>query len=171
LFKWFSRKNKIGLPSPALLDLQQSTETQAKVTHKALRRLALAQQQQQENLEQTLETVSRIWSQQHKVAALLLDQNEVLRLLDELAKVSKSALDSPSTQALVKQVESFITERSGLRVTAQKGSPYPPKGCDVVGAVPVAGEIAGIVTEIIQQGYQLADGSQIRTAKVVVSQA
>lgn len=135
---------------------------------KSQRRLALAQQQQHDAIEQLRADVAILaasLAQQHGVP---LEYPQLIEHLDQLEKLGQLHSGDESFNHLLTQTIDMFRTYCGLEPLATLGEPYPEQACEVVAALPSDQHPPGRVHQILQQGYRSKHGQIVRFAKVVV---
>lgn len=142
---------------------------------KGLRRLSMAQKQQNETLERLVQESAKTRFALEAHQGLALSHQQLLRTLDNLAKIELGVGQPSSTREviapLIDQTRSDLLADCDIAPVAQVGKPYPDHACEVVGSAEHHDWPPGTVVEILQQGYQTANGDMLRAAKVMVCSA
>jgi hypothetical protein len=150
---------------------------------KGLRRLSMAQKQQSDTLALLAQESASLKFALNERHGLILTYEQILQILDNLSKIDHVAGNATYPNGvmgpLIERAITDLLSQCALEAVAEIGKPYPAKACEVVGAIDaVVDEAAleqpqwppGTVIEVLQQGYQTAQGEVVRVAKVIVSQ-
>lgn len=173
-FQWL--KNILGIDQmlthlSTLIDQSHgATLAQLQEQKKGLRRLSLAQQQQNDALQELKAQVEQVCVTPNLAGDTVIPDEQLLDLLDDMYRIELASQNDPMASTLVHRTRDKLLQLSGWRAVAITQSPYPPEDCEVVGGTPSADHPAGTVQEVIQQGYRNANHQLIRAAKVMVYQ-
>ncbi len=149
--------------------LGEKVDNNDRAVNKGLRRLSLAQKQQNDAIE-SLQNESK--SLKHAISdrhGIVLNYKQILDILDDFSKISPSMTNKDIIVPLVTRATQHLLYQVELLPVAQTGTQYPAEGCEVVGAIDNPSLPAGTVHEILQQGYRTPEGILLRKAKVIVN--
>ena len=143
---------------------------------KGLRRLSLAQKQQNDAIATLTYEFTSLKCAIANRHGVVLTYEQIMRLLDHLAKINHASSNLAGNTTNNRDVIAPLVARATedllflceLEAVAEVCHPYPSHGCEVVGAVEEPRWQPGTVHEILQQGYQTPDGDIVRAAKVIV---
>lgn len=181
---WFKRlfskeqgqHTKLDGISTSIEALNGTISSNGSVIQKGFRRLSMAQKQQSDAIALLSQESSSIKFALAQAKGLSLTYEQILHLLDGLARVNHAANNAADPREIIaplvlRMIEDLLSlfELTGV---AEVGKPYPEQGCEVVGAADTLESPQwppGTITEILLQGYQTTAGNLVRTAKVIAS--
>ena len=134
-----------------------------------LRRLSMAQKQQNDILERLLEESAKTRAALKTGTSVTLSHEQLLYTLDNLAKIEQAASSTlPVIESVVEQTIVDLLAHCEVTPIALLGQHYPEQACEVVGSAAHNEWPDGTVVEILQQGFRTDDGELLRPAKVIV---
>lgn len=173
---WFKRRAKQDAQLDSLaasIDaLCEAVSTNEQGMQKGLRRLAIAQKQQSDTLEQLVQESSSL---QHTLTqqGLAFTAEQIIKILDNLAKIECAAHPIAQAQAVLAPMVAHAADEllalCAWKAIVTRGKPYPDQACEVIGAIEQSQYAPGVVIDIVQQGYQTLQGQVVRAAKVIVA--
>jgi len=181
---WFKRWwGKGARQRTSLEDITSSIEALSEAVssnesgiQKGLRRLSMAQKQQSDTLAMLAQESASLKFTLTECQGLTLTYDQVLHTLDNLSKIDHAVSNVTDSRnvitPLIERTAKDLLSLCALETMVEIGKPYPDKACEVVGAVETLEQPQwppGTVVEVLQQGYQTAQGDVVRAAKVVVS--
>lgn len=153
----------------SLQEVKDQISESQKEQARNLRRLALAQKQQGEELKEFSQHQMELKSMILADQGALLSLESGMELLDQMHKIASISQDNAETIRLVEEMQQYFCQLFMITPIAVIGVPYPSKGCEISAAIGRTDLTPGTVVEILEQGFQYSGGDILRAAHVIVS--